>query len=85
MTTPEEFTPRLLHFISEEVARSDGAIEPGTDLLLTGLVDSLGVILIVDWMEEELSIAIDPVDVVLENFQTVRQMAAYAEQSGLFG
>lgn len=51
-----------------------------TDLLLTGLVDSVGVVRIVTWMEDHLEIEIDPVDVVLENFQTVALMVAYARR-----
>lgn len=53
-------------------------VEPETDLLLTGLVDSIGVIRIVTWLEDHLGIEIDPVDVVLENFQTVQLMVEYA-------
>ena len=78
---PECFTRDLIAFIEGEVATHDEEpIEPGTDLLLTGLVDSLGVVLIVDWMEERLGISIDPADVVLENFQMVRQMVEYAQR-----
>lgn len=52
-------------------------IEPETDLLLSGLVDSLGVVQIVGWIEDELGIEVDPLDVVLENFQTVARMVDY--------
>ncbi len=51
-----------------------------TDLLLTGLVDSLGVVQIVAWLEERLGIEIDPMDVVLENFQTVQLMVEFCER-----
>ncbi|MGI9643749.1 MAG: acyl carrier protein [Ilumatobacteraceae bacterium] len=53
-------------------------VEPETDLLLTGLVDSIGVIRIVTWLEDHLEIEIDPVDVVLDNFQTVNLIVEYA-------
>jgi acyl carrier protein len=77
---PEPFTERLIEYIAAEVATADDPIDADTDLLLTGLVDSLGVILIVNWMEDELSISIDPADVVLENFQFVHQMVAYGQR-----
>lgn len=67
----------MLAFITSDVALDDGQIEGGTDLLLTGLVDSLGVVLIVEWIETELGRAIDPADVVLENFQTVDSMMEF--------
>ena len=77
---PAPFTEHLIEYISAEVATADDPIDPDTDLLLTGLVDSLGVVLVVNWMEDELAISIDPGDVVLDNFQTVRQMVAYANR-----
>jgi len=72
------FQAALIGFIAESVALADDPIDADTDLLLTGLVDSLGVVMIVGWMEAELGVAIDPADVVLDNFQTVGQMVAYA-------
>lgn len=68
----------LTNFIAESVALADEPIDAATDLLLTGLVDSLGVVMIVGWMEAELGASIDPADVVLDNFQTVGQMVAFA-------
>ena len=61
---------------------ADEHVGDGTDLLLSGLVDSLGVVMISDWIQEQLEINIDPVDIVLENFQTVDAMVAYVESRG---
>jgi acyl carrier protein len=58
----------------------DEPVDATTDLLLTGLVDSLGVVRIVQWIEEELGLTVEPTDVVLENFQTVGAMVAYVER-----
>ena len=69
--------PSLCSMITEEITFG-ATVEPETDLLLTGLVDSIGVIRIVGWMEDHLEIEIDPVDVVLENFRTVSRMVDYA-------
>lgn len=68
---------QLIEFVSSEVLLVRDEIGPHTDLLLTGAVDSLGVIRITQWMEDELNISVDPGDVTLENFQTVSSMAAY--------
>lgn len=73
----DAFEAALIGFIMSDVALDDGQIEGDTDLLLTGLVDSLGVVLIVEWIETELGRAIDPADVVLENFQTVAAMMEF--------
>ncbi len=71
------FADRMLTYISEDVVDADEAIEPGTDLLLTGLVDSLGVVMIVEWLERELDTTIDPGDVVLEHFHSIDAILAY--------
>ena len=71
------FEAALIEFIMSDVALDEGQIEGDTDLLLTGLVDSLGVVVIVEWIETELDRSIDPADVVLENFQTVDAMMEF--------
>lgn len=81
-TSPEVFADELIAFLVEDVALDDEPIERDTDLLLSGLVDSLGVVLVAEWMQERLGIIIDPVDIVLEHFQTVRQMVDYAAARG---
>lgn len=68
----------LLAFVNTHV-NLDPTVEivGDTDLLLTGLVDSVGVIEIVGWLQDEAGIDIDPMDVVLDNFQTVDAMTAF--------
>ena len=71
----------LVTLIVDEVGVHDGErVDEDTDLLLTGIVDSLGVIQIVAWLEERLAITIDPVDVTLDNFQTVGRMVRYVSE-----
>lgn len=72
------FQERLIAMIVDDITFG-APVAADTDLLLTGLVDSLGVIRIVAWIEAELGIDIDPGDVVLEHFQTVDQMIAYLD------
>jgi acyl carrier protein len=71
------FESDLIAYITDNVALDDGEIVGSTDLLVTGLVDSLGIVLVVSWIEGELGISIDPADVVLEHFQTVDQMVEF--------
>jgi acyl carrier protein len=69
----------LTDMISSEITFGE-PVGPDTDLLLTGLVDSIGVVRIVTWLEDHLEIEIDPVDVVIENFQTVALMVDYVQR-----
>lgn len=66
----DELPDELVAMISNDIA-PHAEITPATELLLSGLIDSIGVIRIVDWLEGHLATEIDPVDVVLENFRTV--------------
>ncbi len=69
----------LCSFIDAEVSLDpDTAVQPDTDLLTTGLVDSLGAMEVVHWLEEAANIDIDPVDITIDNFQTVEKMVALA-------
>jgi acyl carrier protein len=76
------FADELLKMINAEISLDPSEeITLDTDLLLTGLVDSLGVVQVVAWIEDRLGMDVDPVDVVIENFQTVAKMVAFAARS----
>lgn len=77
-----ELASRLLKYVQEEVCVIDVDLTATTDLLLTGAVDSLGVIRITQWLEDEAGVDVDPADVTLENFQTIEQMLDYARRQG---
>ena len=73
----------LIELINTEITLDPSSpVDGDTDLLLTGLVDSLGVVELVGWLEDRLGAEIDPVDVVLENFQSVDRMVAFARRPG---
>ena len=73
------FTEALTRFIQDEIVMDEVEVDNETDLLLSGAVDSLGVIRITHWMEEQTGVTVDPGDVTLENFQTVAKMTAYLD------
>ncbi|MBL4812925.1 MAG: acyl carrier protein [Rhodobacteraceae bacterium] len=50
------------------------------NMLLSGLVDSLGVMTLVSHLETEAGIHIPPEDVILENFATINAIIAYLGQ-----
>lgn len=69
----------LIGMIQAEVTAGK-PVGPETELLLSGLVSSISVVRIVTWLEDHLEIEIDPVDVIIENFQTVGLMAEYVRR-----
>ncbi len=71
----------LVCFIRDEVAVGvDVEVDADTDLVMSGLVDSLGVVLIVELLEQRLDIRIDPADVVIEHFASVSAILDYLDQ-----
>lgn len=81
-TSQATFSAALLDFVRTEVALYDGPLEMETDLVLTELVDSLGVVVVVEWIEQRLGIEIDPGDVVIEHFESVGAMVRYLAARG---
>jgi len=71
----------LAELINEEVSL-DPSIEVtiDTDLIEADVVDSLGVVQIVTWLEDRLSIKIAPTDVTIQNFGSVAKMARFASR-----
>lgn len=53
------------------------AIEDDEDLLGGGLVDSVGMMSLVLFIEEEFDVSVPPEDVVIENFFSIRTIEAY--------
>jgi len=47
-------------------------VEAETELLMSGLIDSLGVVSLIAWLEDEMGTVIDPGLVTLENFESPR-------------
>lgn len=71
----------LIKFIAEELllGQSEEPIEVDTNLLITGLVDSIGIMRLVLHVEEELDIQVPAEEITIENFLTVADMARYLE------
>ena len=73
----------ILDFIrSELVARPGHVIGPEDELLLDGVLDSMGVMQLIEHLERTIGISIPAEDVTLENFRSVSAMASYLEQPG---
>nr|WP_281421658.1 acyl carrier protein [Lysobacter antarcticus] len=49
-------------------------------LIETGVMDSMGVLVMVTWLEEEFSIIVDDEDVIPENMDSIANLARYVER-----
>jgi acyl carrier protein len=50
------------------------------DLLSAGIVDSLGILRLVAFIEDHFGVKVPDEDVVFENFQSIRAMGTYVSQ-----
>lgn len=73
-----DYKNSLIQFIQDEFVRKRGGdIKEDEDLLSSGLIDSLGILTLVSFMEEQFSIEIPSEDVVYENFHSIESMLSY--------
>lgn len=73
----------LTDFIRQEILHGRKAtLESEQDLLSDGILDSLGILRVVAFIEQKLGVKVPDEDVVFENFHSIRAMAAYVAQHG---
>jgi acyl carrier protein len=64
-------------YLMRELITQSGPLKHDTPLLKTGLLDSLSMLKLVLFLEEEFGIIVDPEDVIPEHFETVDTICAY--------
>lgn len=71
----------IIKYIQNNLLSGKGEIEllPEDDLLGSGLLDSMGVMRLVGFVEETFNIKIPPQDIVIENFMDVKAITKYVE------
>ena len=74
------FGPRLEKFVLEELLENLDALDAHENLLVDGMIDSLGMVRLVAFIEEELNVTVPPEDFVIENFQTLNIIGGYLKR-----
>lgn len=71
----------LVEFVKNEVMRNKNAkLSDDEDLLSAGILDSLAILQLVAYIEDQFGIKVPDEDVVFENFQSINALTAYLEQ-----
>jgi acyl carrier protein len=71
----------LMTYVKEELLRGRGdKLTPEDDLLSQGIIDSLGILQLVGFIEERFGIQVPDEDVVYENFHSMKTLAAYLDK-----
>ena len=72
---------RLARYIATDLLnQGDLVIGEDEDLLASGLLDSLSVMSLIHFIEQDLSIDVPAEDVTIENFVSLRAIDAYLER-----
>lgn len=75
MTT--QVTAQLLQTFLHDELLNGHTVAPDEDLLLSGLLDSLGVMALVAFIEKSQAAPVPPGDITIENFSTLDAIVAY--------
>jgi len=67
----DQLENEVITFVRNEF-EATGEIERNTQLIADGIVDSIGVLRLVRFLEDRFGVQIDPQDLVLENFASVK-------------
>lgn len=59
---------------------NDNALTNDTSFLEQGIIDSTGVLELVEWLEESFGIKVDDTELVPENLDSVNKLAAFIEK-----
>jgi acyl carrier protein len=72
---------RTLQFVRDEISTLSGErIDADTGLFRSGLLDSLSLVSLVDFLESAFAIHVTAGEIVVENLDTMRHIAAYVER-----
>lgn len=73
---------RLIEFIAQKLllGNSELNISADDDLLGSGLIDSLGIVRLVAFIEMEFNVQIPSHDLIIENFMSVEAIVNYLQQ-----
>jgi len=79
----DETTLKIKQFIVEEFMPdvSVEELDDDFDLLTGGVVDSLGLLKVVAWLEDEFDIGVDDSELGPDSFRTVAAIKAYVDQA----
>lgn len=68
----------IVNMIKVEILQDDSIdIDPNTDLLVSGTLDSMALMRLVSMIESKYSIKVQPIDLVIENFINTKAMEGF--------
>jgi acyl carrier protein len=78
MTISENVEKYVLTEVAVDLGKK--SLDPDEDLLEQGIIDSLGIMKLILFMEQTYCIAVADEEIIPENFKTVNMMVRFVEQ-----
>lgn len=76
-----EIKSKIREFVVENfMFGNDEGLEDETSFLEEGIIDSTGILELVNYIEEEFSIGVDDDDLIPENLDSINNVTAYLEK-----
>ena len=83
---PQPITARIKAYLIEHFPSArDHALGDDDHLLANGILDSLGVLDLVGYLEQEFGITVSDDDLLPEHFETLRRLTAFVEDKQTVG
>lgn len=72
----------LIDYIEQQLlsGRNGTKVDPSDDLMGSGLIDSMGMMRFIRFIEDHFEISVPPEDLVIENFMTVADIDNYLKR-----
>ncbi len=77
-----EIEARLMRFIQAELLGPGATLDREDDLLSGELLDSVAVLRLAAFVEQELGVSMQPADFVIDNFRNVAVLTEYVLRAG---
>lgn len=71
---------QIQDFMLKEFAPERDSFAPDENLLASGLIDSIGILKLVTFLEEQFNIRADEDDLVPENFMTLKMIQEFVDR-----
>jgi acyl carrier protein len=76
---PEDLERKIRLLLRTELG-VDEEVTADTELITTGLIDSVGLVRLATFLEREIDITVDNQDITVDNFGTLRRIEAYVQR-----
>lgn len=72
--------PAIRGFVQKEIMKNRGSLEVTDNLIEQGIIDSLGIVKMIDYLETTFQIRVSDEEVLPANFETIESMCTFVRR-----